>query len=176
MSKKIAIIVPNPVNGYGLFAYLEACYEKGVEAKTFAVNTKPAAKTNSGYDLTLNATIGELKGKEAEFDGVVFACGDAVPKLNENMGKPEYQDMMAVIKNFNALDKKLAGHCAAGLIFEMAGITEGKKLAVVAYPPARAAIKQGVVVDEDSAVGHNLHTAKDECCISSMIPQFLESL
>ena len=69
MGKKVAVLVPNPVNGYGLFAYLEAFFENGVEYKTFAVNSTKNVKTNSGLALELDGVIGDLKGHEAEYDG-----------------------------------------------------------------------------------------------------------
>ena len=174
MSKKVAIIVPNPVNGFGLFAYLEACYENGIEAKTFAVADKPVVKTNSGYELKTTNIISELKGHEADYDGLVFACGDAIPALAANAGKPEYQDMFEVIKNFNTLNKKIAGHCAAGMIFEKAGITKGKKLAL--HPLAKTAIQEGIATDSTSMMDQNLFTAKDENHTTEIIGWFLKML
>lgn len=37
---------------------------------------------------------------------------------------------MLVLKAFAGKGKILIGHCAAGLLFDFAGITEGKRLAV----------------------------------------------
>lgn len=174
MSKKVAIIVPNPVNGYGLFSYLEACFENGVDAKTFAVGSSPVVKTNSGYELKTNGVISELKGHEADYDGVVFACGDAMIGFSERIGNPENQDMLEVLRNFNKLNKKIAGHCAAGLIFEIAGITEGKKMAV--HPLTKPAIKKGIATDNQSMIDQNLFTAKDEAFTGDIIPWFLRFL
>ena len=41
MSKKVAVLAVNPVNGYGLFQYLEAFYENGIAYKVFAVSNTP---------------------------------------------------------------------------------------------------------------------------------------
>ena len=43
MAKKVAVLAVNPVNGCGLFQYLEAFFENGISYKVFAVtglNTK----------------------------------------------------------------------------------------------------------------------------------------
>ena len=37
MTKRVAVLAVNPVNGAGLFQYLEAFYENGIPFKTFAV-------------------------------------------------------------------------------------------------------------------------------------------
>ena len=39
-------------------------------------------KTNSGITLVADDVIANLKGKEDQFDALVFACGDAVPFFN----------------------------------------------------------------------------------------------
>lgn len=45
MAKKVAVLVVNPVNGSGLFQYLETFFENGIPFRTFAVadttNVKP---------------------------------------------------------------------------------------------------------------------------------------
>ena len=174
MAKKVAVVVPNPVNGFGLFAYLENFYEKGVEYKTFAVNDTKSVKTNSGLDLTLDGVIGDLKGHESDFDGIVFACGDAIITLKDNIEKPYYSDMFQVFQNFNNLGKLIAGHCAAGMIFEKAGITEGKKLAL--HPYAKSGIKAGIATDNTSIIDKNLFTAKDEDYVLEIIPYFINFL
>lgn len=38
MSKKVAVLAVNPVNGSGLFQYLETFFEKGISYKVFAVS------------------------------------------------------------------------------------------------------------------------------------------
>lgn len=37
MAKKVAVLVVNPVNGSGLFQYLETFFENGIPFRTFAV-------------------------------------------------------------------------------------------------------------------------------------------
>lgn len=39
MTKKVAVLAVNPVNGCGLFQYLEAFFENGIAYKVFAVAT-----------------------------------------------------------------------------------------------------------------------------------------
>lgn len=174
MSKKVAVLVPNPVNGYGLFAYLEAFFEKGVEYKTFAVNSTKTVKTNSGLTLELDSVIGELKGHESEFDGVVFACGDAIKEFAKHKEETEYKDMFEIIAKFNELNKKLAGHCAAGLVFEIAGVLKNKKVAL--HPYAKAAINSGIATDNSSMISQNVFTAKTEESAMEMIPYFIWAL
>ena len=47
MVKKAAVLVVNPVNGAGLFQYLEAFFENGIPFRTFAVAETPQVTTNS---------------------------------------------------------------------------------------------------------------------------------
>ena len=174
MGKKVAVLVPNPVNGYGLFAYLEAFFENGVEYKTFAVNSTKNVKTNSGLALELEGVIGDLKGHEAEYDGVVFACGDAIKEFAKHKEEAEYKDMFEVIAKFNELNKKLAGHCAAGLVFEIAGVIKDKKVAL--HPYAKAAVNSGIATDNSSMISQNVFTAKTEESAMEMIPYFIWAL
>ena len=72
MAKKVAVLAVNPVNGCGLFQYLETFFENGISYKVFAVsNTKEIA-------LIADDVIANLKGHEDEFDAMVFSCGDAM--------------------------------------------------------------------------------------------------
>lgn len=174
MGKKVAVLVPNPVNGYGLFAYLETFFEKGVEYKTFAVNSTKSVKTNSGLTLELDGVIGDLKGHEAEYDGVVFACGDAIKEFAKHMEEKEYKDMFEVIAKFNELNKKLAGHCAAGMVFEIAGVLKDKKVAL--HPYAKSGINSGIATDNSSMISQNVFTAKTEESALEMIPYFIWAL
>ena len=48
MSKRVAVLAVNPVNGSGLFQYLEAFFENGISYKVFAVAETTEIKTNSG--------------------------------------------------------------------------------------------------------------------------------
>lgn len=54
---------------------------------------------------------------------------------------------MSVLKAFAGKGKILIGHCAAGLLFDFAGITEGKRLAV--HPLAKPAVSKGMATDEN---------------------------
>ena len=78
MSKKTAVVAVNPVNGMGLFQYLEAFFENRIPYTVFAVSDSREIRTNSGVGLTADDVIASLKGHEEEYDALVFACGDAV--------------------------------------------------------------------------------------------------
>jgi transcriptional regulator GlxA family with amidase domain len=174
MAKKVAVLAVNPVNGFGLFQYLEAFFENGISYKVFAVADTKEIKTNSGLALTVDDVIANLKGKEDEFDALVFGCGDAIPVFAENATQPYNQDLMAVIKAFGDKGKIMIGHCAAAMMFEFAGIAEGKKVAV--HPLAKAAIQKAKATDEKSEVDGNFFTAQDENTIWTMIGKVLEAL
>ena len=88
MAKKVAVVAVNPVNGMGLFQYLETFYEHKVPCTLFAVAETTQIKTNSGVALTADRVIADLKGHESEYDALVFACGDAVPVFAEHAGEP----------------------------------------------------------------------------------------
>ena len=130
MAKKVAVAAVNPVNGMGLFQYLEAFYENKIPFKVFAVADSPKIRTNSGIALTVDGVIADLKGHEDEYDALVFACGDAVPVFAQHASDPWNQDLMAVLKRFGEKGKQMIGHCAAGLMFGFAGIAAGKRVAI----------------------------------------------
>ena len=174
MSKKVAVLAVNPVNGFGLFQYLEAFFENGISYKVFAVADTTEIKSNSGITLIADDVIANLKGREDEYDALVFGCGDAVPKFNENADKQYNQDMMAVIKAFGDKGKIMIGHCAASMMFEFAGLTEGKNLSI--HPLAKAAISKGKANDEKSTVDGNFFTAQDENTINTMIDRVVQAL
>ena len=174
MAKKVAVLAVNPVNGFGLFQYLESFFENGITYKVYAVADSKEIKTNSGIALTVDDVIANLKGHEDEYDAMVFACGDAVPVFQQNASKQYNIDLMDVIKNFGEKGKIMIGHCAAAMLFDFTGITEGKKLAV--HPLAKPAISKGQATDEDSVVDGNFFTAKEEHYICTMMPQVLEAL
>ena len=132
MAKKVAVLAVNPVNGFGLFQYLEAFFENGISYKVYAVAETKQIKTNSGVELVADDIIAHLVGHEDEFDAVVFSCGDAVPVFAQNADKPYNIDLMSVLKAFGEKGKILIGHCAAGMLFDFAGVTEGKMKAAVA--------------------------------------------
>ncbi|NDV59814.1 DJ-1/PfpI family protein [Bacteroides sp. 519] len=174
MAKKVAILAVNPVNGFGLFQYLEAFFENGIPYKVFAVADSKEIKTNSGITMFADDVIANLKGHEDEYDALVFSCGDAIPKFGENIEKQYNQDMMMVIKTFGEKGKLMIGHCAAAMIFEMAGLTESKKVAL--HPLAKAAIQNGIATDENFEIDGNLYTAQTENTIWTMMPKILDVL
>ena len=100
MAKKVAVLAVNPVNGCGLFQYLEAFFENGISYKVFAVSDTKEIKTNSGMVLIVDDVFAYLKGHEDEFDALVFSCGDAVPVFQQYANQPYYVDLMEVIKTF----------------------------------------------------------------------------
>ena len=46
MAKKVAVLAVNPVNGFGLFQYLEAFFENHISYKVYAVAETKEIKTN----------------------------------------------------------------------------------------------------------------------------------
>ncbi|MDR3286237.1 MAG: DJ-1/PfpI family protein [Prevotellaceae bacterium] len=174
MSKKVAVLAVNPVNGAGLFQYLEAFFENGISYKTFAVAETTQIKTNSGISLQTDDVVANLKGLENEYDALVFACGDAMPKFSENAGKQFNQDMLTVIKSFDDSGKILVGHCAAALLFDNLGIGKGKKVAL--HPFIKSVVKGCVGTDEQSVVEGNIYTAQTESSIPSLLPDLLKAL
>lgn len=174
MAKKVAVLAVNPVNGFGLFQYLEAFFENGISYKVFAVSDTKEIKTNSGLTLITDDIVANLKGHEDEYDALVFGCGDAIPKFSENASASYNQDMMAIIKVFGDKGKIMIGHCAAGMMFEFAGIAEGRKIAI--HPLAKAAIQKAKATDEKSEIDGNYYTAQTENTIWTMMDQVIEAL
>lgn len=174
MKKKVAVLAVNPVNGFGLFQYLESFFENGIAYKVYAVAETKEIKTNSGISLVADDIIANLKGHEEEFDALVFSCGDAVPVFKENAGKQFNLDLMEIIKTFGDNEKIMVGHCAGAMMFDFTGITKGKKLAV--HPLAKPAIQNGLGTDEESVIDGNFYTAQDENTIATMLPQLIAAL
>ncbi len=174
MAKKVAVLVVNPVNGAGLFQYLEAFFENGIPYKTFAVAETTQVKTNSGISMQTDDVVAHLKGHENEYDVLVFACGDAMPVFTENASKQFNQDMLAVMKKFSDDGKMLVGHCAAALLYDSLGIGKGKKVAL--HPYIKSMMKGCVGTDEKAVVDGNLYTAQTENAISSLLPDLLKAL
>lgn len=174
MAKRVAVLAVNPVNGSGLFQYLEAFFENQIPYEVFAVADTKEIKTNSGITLVVEDVIANLKGREDEFAALVFSCGDAIPKFSENADKLYNQDMVAVIKAFGEKGKIMIGHCAGAMIFDLAGITAGKKVAV--HPLAKPAIQKGKATDEKSVQDGNFFTSQDENEIRTILPEILEAL
>lgn len=174
MAKKVAVLAVNPVNGFGLFQYLEAFFENGISYKVFAVADGKEIKTNSGITLFADDVVANLKGREDEFDALVFACGDAVPVFQQNADKPYNVKMLEIIKAFGEKGKMMIGHCAAAMMFDITGVTKGKKVAV--HPLAKAAIRNGEATDSQSEVDDNFYTAQDENNIWTMMPKVIAAL
>lgn len=174
MAKRVAVLAVNPVNGMGLFQYLEAFFENKIPYTVFAVAETPQIRTNSGIALTADAPIAELKGREEEFDAVVFSCGDAVPVFAQHADKPWNRDLMEVLQRFGKRGKLMIGHCAAGMMFDMAGIADGKRVAV--HPLAKAAVGKALATDSAFEIDGNLLTAQQEHALPAMMPHLLEAL
>lgn len=172
MAKKVAVLVVNPVNGAGLFQYLEAFFENGIPFKTFAVAETTRVKTNSGITLETDDVVANLN--ESDYDALVFACGDAMPKFAESAGCQFNQDMLAVMKRFDIAGKILAGHCVAALLYDKIGIGQGRKVAL--HPLIKNVVKGVVGTDKKSVVDGNLYTAQTENAIPSLLPELLEAL
>lgn len=174
MAKKVAVLAVNPVNGMGLFQYLETFYENGIPYTVFAVADDRRIKTNSGVVLEADAVISDLKGREDEFDALVFSCGDAVPVFADHATESYNVDLMEALRTFGEKGKIMAGHCAAALMFDFAGVSGGKRVAV--HPLAKAAVKKGIATDADSEIDGNFYTAKQEHTIWTMMPKLVEEL
>jgi len=174
MAKKVAVLVVNPVNGFGLFQYLESFFEHGIPYKTFSVAETTQVKTNSGISMQTDDVIANLKGHESEYDVLLFSCGDAMMKFSENVNMQFNQDMLTVIKNFSDKGKILAGHCAAAILFDNLGIGKGKKVAL--HPFIKSAVKGCIGTDEQSVIDGNFYTAQTEHAISSLMPELMKTL
>ena len=174
MAKRVAVLAVNPVNGFGLFQYLEAFFENGIEYKVFAVAPTREIKTNSRLTVVTDDVVANLKGKEDEFDAFVFACGDAIPVFQLHASEPNNLTMMEVIKAFGEKGKIMIGHCAAAMMFDFAGVTAGHKLAL--HPLAQPAIRLGVATNEKSVIDGNFYTAQTENTVWTMMPALIATL
>lgn len=174
MGKKVAVLAVNPVNGAGLFQYLEAFFENGVAYRVFAVADTKEIRTNSGIGLVADEVIANLKGRAGEYDALVFACGDAVPVFAQHASEAHNQDLMLVVREFAEQGKMMVGHCAAGLIFELAGVTEQVELSL--HPLAQSAIRKGIVSGQPVTADKNFYTAQDEHFVPELIPLVLAEL
>ena len=174
MAKRVAVLAVNPVNGFGLFQYLEAFFENGIEYKVFAVAPTREIKTNSGLTVVTDDVVANLKGKEDEFDALVFACGDAIPVFREHASESYNVTMMEVIKAFGEKGKIMIGHCAAAMMFDFAGVTAGHKLAL--HSLAQPAIRLGVATNEKSVIDGNFYTAQTENTVWTMMPELIAML
>lgn len=174
MSKKVAVLAVNPVNGMGLFQYLEAFFENQIPYKVFAVADSKEIKTNSGVTLIVDDVVASLKGKDDEYDAVVFGCGDAIPTFHENADKIYNRDMMEVLRTFGEKGKIIIGHCAAAMFLDQIGVVNGKRVAT--HPLAKPSIKHAVATGEKVEIDGNIYTAEDENSIWMMMPEVLKAL
>ena len=62
MAKRIAVLAVNPVNGLGLFQYLESFYENQIIYRVYAVAETTDMRTNSGIRFYADDVIENLKG------------------------------------------------------------------------------------------------------------------
>ncbi len=174
MAKKVAILAVNPVNGFGLFEYLESFYENHIPFRVFAVADSAQIKSNSGVTLTVDDTIANLKGNEESYDALVFGCGDAIPVFGQFANEPYNRDMIEVIKTFGDKGKVMIGHCAGGMMFDKAGIVDGRRVAV--HPLAKSGVHKGIPTDNPFEVDGNIYTAQTENTIHMMMPSVLKAL
>lgn len=174
MAKRVAVLAVNPVNGMGLFQYLEAFYENKIEYKVYAVAPSVDIHTNSGIALKADDVIANLKGKANEFDALVFACGDAMPVFGNHASEPHNVLLLEVVREFAEAHKLMIGHCAAALVYEIAGISEGKVLA--AHPLAKPAIAKGKVTDGACEIDGIYYTAQCEHTLPALMPKVIEAL
>lgn len=172
--KKVAVLAVNPVNGSGLFQYLEAFYENNISFNVYAVASTTTIRTNSGISLCTGHVIADLKGHEDEYDALVFACGDAIPVFAQYATEPYNIALLEELKTFNDKGKIMIGHCAAALMFEKAGITQGKKVAI--HPLAKPAIQKGIATDNFIETDGNLYTAQNENKLALLLPSILAVL
>lgn len=110
----------------------------------------------------------------SRIDAMVFSCGDAIPQFAQHANEPYNQDLMAVIAAFGQKGKIMIGHCAGAMLFDIAGVIDGKTIAV--HPLAKSAIQKGKATDNKSEADGNIYTAQDENSIWTMMSQVLEVL
>jgi len=153
MAKNVAVLVVNPVNGAGLFQYLEAFYENGISYTTFAVADTKEIRTNSGLALTVDDVVANLKGKEDAFEAVVFACGDAMPVFAQNTDKGYNQDLLSVLSVFVRKGKPVTGH-----------------------PFAKQFVQGVIPTDEPLEIDGNFYTAQTENTLYQLVPELVKML
>ncbi|WP_418449905.1 DJ-1/PfpI family protein [Alistipes sp.] len=174
MAKRVAVVAVNPVNGLGLFSYLEAFFEHKIACEVFAVAPTAAIRTNSGIALQADGVVADLRGRAGEFDALVFACGDAVPVFAQHASEPWNVQLLEVIGEFAVAGKIMAGHCGAGLLFELAGVIDGRRVA--SHPMVQGLIRRGVASQADFESDGRFITAQCEHTLPAMIPLLLGAL
>ncbi|ALO49520.1 DJ-1/PfpI family protein [Hoylesella enoeca] len=174
MSKKVAVLAVNPVNGLGLFTYLENFFENKIAYRVFAVSDSTDIKTNSGVALKADALVADLAGHAADYDAMVFSCGDAMPVFAQHADAPYNQMLIQVIKEFAGAGKLLIGHCGAGVLFDLAGVTAGKQ--VTCHPYVKDMVKNATYVDAPYCIDDNIYTAAEEKELHLMMPEVVKVL
>lgn len=174
MAKRAAVLAVNPVNGFGLFQYLETFFENDIPYRTFAVSDSNRISTNSGVTLVVDDVIANLKGHEDEYDALVFACGDAVPQFANNTDKQYNKDLIDVMRAFAGKGKIMAGHCGAGLLYDTFGIAQSRKVAV--HPYVVPSVSNAVATGAKSEIDDIFYTAQTEGYIWQFMPQLIEEL
>ena len=112
MAKRIAVLAVNPVNGLGLFQYLESFYENQIIYRVYAVAETTDMRTNSGIRFYADDVIENLKGHAHEYDALVFSCGDAVPVFKEHASEAHNVALMQVVKEFAEESKLIIDYIA----------------------------------------------------------------
>lgn len=174
MAKRVAVLAVDPVNGMGLFHYLEAFFEHKIPYTLFAVAPTTHIRTNSGVALTADDTVAGLEGREDDFDAVVFACGDAIPVFAQHATEPHNVTLFKVLKAFAGKGKIVARHCAAGMLLDRVNAAAGRTVAV--HPLVRPALNTAVAADTPTASDGRFYTAQDEHALPELLPALLEAL
>ena len=159
--------------------------EKDVLLRTF----HPDYRDNQFTTLHIGANKGEkvplelcallegqsrLAGREEEYDALVFACGDAMPKFAENADKPFNREMLRIMKRFAEQGKPMIGHCAAALLYDNLGIARGRRVAL--HPFLKTVVRECIPTDDKAVVDGNFYTAQTENALSELMPQVLQAL
>ena len=84
MAKKTAVVAVNPVNGMGLFQYLETFFENKIPCTVFAVAESREIRTNSGVGLTADV-IANLKRSRR---GTTLWCSPAATPCQSSRSMP----------------------------------------------------------------------------------------
>ena len=118
--------------------------------------------------------MSRLAGREEEYDALVFACGDAMPKFAENADKPFNREMLRIMKRFAEQGKPMIGHCAAALLYDNLGIARGRRVAL--HPFLKTVVRECIPTDDKAVVDGNFYTAQTENTLSELMPRVLQAL
>ena len=159
------------------------------EKDTLLATYHPDYKQNEFSVLEIGANKGEkvplelcallegqsrLAGREEEYDALVFACGDAMPKFAENADKPFNREMLRIMKRFAEQGKPMIGHCAAALLYDNLGIARGRRVAL--HPFLKTVVRECIPTDDKAVVDGNFYTAQTENTLSELMPRVLQAL